>query len=87
MPIDERSEYRDMLLQQFRQHEDHLHQLRKHAKEEGKSERVEQLIHEGKSRLDDLEGEDWKEAKPYLDEKLQQVGEVFNRASEEVKGH
>ena len=94
MTVDERREYRDMMLTQFKKHEAHLRDLRRETEKnrrEGAAaelDRIEDLVHEGKSRLEGLETENeeqWRRDKEFLDRKLEETGQAFDRATEHFR--
>ena len=91
MTVDNRKEYRDMMKTQVKKHDDFTQELREKADRQQAAARVEddvrqleRLVQEGKSLLPRLETDDesqFQSAKQEMDQKLEQMGRAFDRAS------
>ncbi|MFO7652938.1 MAG: hypothetical protein R6X25_03855 [Candidatus Krumholzibacteriia bacterium] len=91
MTVDNRKEYRDMMITQVKKHEDFTEDLRAKAGKEKATARVEddlreleRLVQKGKELLPGLETDDdsqFQTTKEKLDETLEQMGKTFDRAS------
>jgi hypothetical protein len=94
MTIDAHKEYKDMMLQEYRKHDDYATDLRAQAEREGMAasvkddlQRLEQIAHEGEQKISRLDGADdrqWQSLKTELDKGLVEMGKVFDRVTSKL---